>query len=170
MRTEAVAAILLLLALMLGWQHFNGGVPAHHLLADPGLPAVSNWWGLAILPALGWFLAGRIERRADEPGVRMGIVRGLVGAALFGGAVSLFFALGKPELCQYLFLALVPLALACPVYRAECVLGFVLSMSFVFGPVLPVMVAAILALGGAALFHGVRLLAASLMRLVRPLR
>jgi hypothetical protein len=170
MRSKTAAATLILLALMLGWQHFHGGVPAHHLLADPSLPAISNWWGLAVLPALAWFLAGRIERRAARPGAAHGYLKGLIGAALFGGAIALFFALGRPDLCQFVFLALLPLALLVPVYRAECVLGFVLSMSPVFGPVLPVLVCAVLAIVAYALYHGVRLIAATFRRLVRPAR
>lgn len=164
MRIKAAAAILLALALMLAWQHMHGGVPAHHLLADPSLPAVSNWWGLAIMPPLGWYLAGRIERRERPESA----LKGLLGAGLFGASLSLCFALGRGDLCGYLMLALLPLALFYPVYRAECVLGFVLSMSLVFGPVLPVLVGAVLALAGYALFAGTRLLAASLQRLARP--
>ncbi len=54
MRTKATIAITAVMALLLGWQHLDGGVPAHHLLADPALPALSNWWGLLTLPALAW--------------------------------------------------------------------------------------------------------------------
>lgn len=164
MRIKAAAAILFALVLMLAWQHMHGGVPAHHLLADPGLPAISNWWGLAILPPLGWFLVGRIEGRSN-PGPAL---KGLLGAALFGASLSLAFAFGRADLCEYLVMALLPLALLYPVYRAECVLGFVLSMSLVFGPVLPVIVGAVLAVAGYVLFAGSRQLAASLKRLVRP--
>ena len=37
------------------------------------------------------------------------------------------------------------LALLLPVYRAECVLGFVLGMTFTFGAILPTMVASVIA-------------------------
>ena len=50
--------------LHLGWEYTHGGVPAHHLLNDPGLPAISNWWGLLVVPVLVWYLVGRIQRRA----------------------------------------------------------------------------------------------------------
>lgn len=48
----------------LGWEYTHGGVPAHHLLNNPELPAISNWWGLLVVPLLVWFLVGRIQRRA----------------------------------------------------------------------------------------------------------
>ena len=37
------------------------------------------------------------------------------------------------------------LALMLPVYRAECVLGFVLGMTFTFGAILPTVVASVIA-------------------------
>lgn len=52
MRTKATIAAAVLMALLPGWQHLDGGVPAHHLLADPSLPSLSNWWGLLALPLL----------------------------------------------------------------------------------------------------------------------
>ena len=49
-------AVLVTLAIwsVLIWQHFHDGVPAHHLLQNPDLPRMSNWFGGLLLPVLTW--------------------------------------------------------------------------------------------------------------------
>ena len=46
----------------LAWEASHGGIQSHHLLARADLPAVSNLWGLATLPALGWLAAHFVRR------------------------------------------------------------------------------------------------------------
>ena len=36
---------------LLLWDHFNGGVPSHHIMHQKDLPAISNWWGGLLLPS-----------------------------------------------------------------------------------------------------------------------
>ena len=48
------------------------------------------------------------------------------------------------------------IALFFPIYRAECLLGFVMGMTFTFGAVLPTGIGSIFALIGAVLFLFVR--------------
>lgn len=61
------------------------GVPAHHLLNNPDLPRISDWFGGLLLPALTWALlglAGRRLRATDSPGVKpviVGLAAGLQG-------------------------------------------------------------------------------------------
>lgn len=129
----------------LAWEHFKGGVRIHHILHRADMPAISNWWGLLLLPALTWFLTDRIQRRValhsggKEPASRLpvSVVSGLVGSLLFGILLSASFANGYQTLASYLGQGVFLLALLLPVYRAECVLGFVLGMTFTFGAVLP---------------------------------
>lgn len=167
MRTTATIAIAGIMALLLGWQHFNGGVPAHHLLADPGMPALSNWWGLLTLPLLAWYLLGRIERRhAGDPASAGRIKAAFAGALLFGVAIATLFTAGEHAIVDYLVQALVVVALFYPIYRAEYVLGFVLGMTWTFGAVLPTIAACVFALAGAIIHLGVRLVYAR-VRLLR---
>lgn len=168
MRTTATIAIAVFMTLLLGWQHFNGGVPAHHLLADPSLPSLSNWWGLLVLPLLAWYLLGRIERRrAGDPGSASRIKGGFAGALLFGVTLGLLFGAGQSTAAEYLVQSLVLVALLYPIYRAEYVLGFVLGMSWAFGPVLPLIPACLFALVGAVIHLGVRLVYARMLLLRR---
>lgn len=130
--------------LQLGWEHNHGGILRHHLLNDPGLPAISNAWGLLVLPLLGaltgWVLLRRTEQRA---GALMPAVAGLVGALAAGAALSLAFVThGEPAATQVM-LGIVVASVLFPVYRAEYLFGFVLGMTFVFGPVLPAVVASV---------------------------
>jgi hypothetical protein len=161
MRLALTAAVGVAMALMLAWEYFNGGVVSHHLLARRDLPSVSNWWGLLVLPALAWYLLGRMERRLAD---KRSLVLGFVGALLFGAALSTFYVTGHQEWCGHMVLALPLLALFFPIYRAEYVLGFVLGMSFVFGPILPVIAASIFAVVGLVVHEGVRFIA----RKIRP--
>lgn len=133
----------------LGWEYTHGGVLAHHLLANPDLPAISNWWGALLVPLLTWWLVGRIGHsvQARRRGLERGVIApwtGVIGALVYGGALATAFSLGSP-LVNYLFFALPALALVVRAWRAEFVLGFVLGMTFVFGAVLPTLIAGVVA-------------------------
>ena len=159
MRTNVTMSIAMVMALLLAWQHVHGGVPAHHLLADPSLPTVSNWWGLLTLPLLAWCLLGRIDarRKADPASVpRMTAAFGC--ALLYGAALAALFTAGYTSVTDSMALAIFALALFLPLYRAEYVLGFVLGMTWSFGAILPMIAAAIFAGAGALLHLGVRFL------------
>lgn len=168
MRTRLTVAVAVVMALLLGWQHLNGGVPAHHLLAREDLPAMSNWWGLLTLPALAWFLLGRIERRLKIPGSSATVIAGAFAAALAYGALLAFcFVSGRPDLSDSLAQAVFLFALAFPVYRAECVLGFVVGMSFFLGAILPMIAACVFAAIGAVLYLSVRFIVSRIAARVR---
>lgn len=152
----------------LGWEYTHGGVLVHHLLANPDLPGISNWWGLLVIPVLTWWLAGRIDVRVQAS--RRGMGRsgmppwvGFVGALLYGAALATAFALGSP-LVDWLFFALPVLGVVLRAWRAEFVLGFILGMTFVFGAVLPTLMATVVA----ALSRGLHLLGGWIWRWLRP--
>lgn len=137
----------------LAWEHFSGGVVSHNILNRPDLPAISNWWGALLLPLLTWFVIGRLQKRAalraDGEGrvaiIPVNVYIGFVGSFLFGIILAVSFAAGFREVTSYLFLGMLLLALLLPVYRAECVLGFVLGMTLTFGAVLPTAIGSIIA-------------------------
>jgi len=135
----------------LAWEHSHGGVISHHILHRADMPAISNWWGALLLPALAWFLAGRIQRRIGQSTLPMSVVAGFVGSLLFGILLAVAFTNHFQSLASYLFLGLILLAVLLPVYRAECVLGFVLGMTFTFGAVLPTVVGSIIGALSAAI-------------------
>lgn len=149
---------------LLAWEHAHGGVASHHLLHRSDMPAISNWWGGLLLPALTWFLLGRIHRRSvDQPGKEAGAtnyvpsaVGGFAGALLYGVLLSAFFTLEYSALTSYMFQGLFLLALFLPIYRAEYMLGFVLSMTVTFGAVLPTIIGSIVAGIAAVLYCYVR--------------
>lgn len=150
--------------ILLAWEHFHGGVPSHHLLHDAGMPAISNWWGGLLLPAMTWFLIGRVHARVAGPGKENGIaksypvavVAGFAGSLLFGVLLSIFFSTGHEAVPSYMVRSLPLLALVLPIYRAQYVLGFVLGMTFTFGAVLPAGFAALVALVSSVLYRFVR--------------
>ena len=118
-----------------------GGVVSHHPLADPDLPAISNFYGLLTLPVLG-ALTGR---RYAVVGLGA-VLRGLLPALLYGALLAGAFELGDEALATRLFQGLFLLALCLPVHRIECLTGFALGMAVTFGGVLPVAIGGVVAL------------------------
>lgn len=148
LRIGLTGLITIVIWALLLWRHLDGGVPAHHLLNNPELPRISDWFGGVVLPLLAWFLlglSGRRSRAADSPGLRP-VIAGLVAGLAFGVAMSISFVSGHEPVTSYLFFSLLPLALLLPVHRPECLLGFVLGMSVTFGAVLPTLFGVLMAL------------------------
>lgn len=150
---------------LLFWNHFHGGVPNHHILANPDLPSISNWWGGIILPSLTWFLSYRIQTSVIQNNNRgeSSLSQSLatlsirfVSAFLFGLLLAVFFTTGYSQGSDYLVMALLPLALFFPLYKAEFMLGFIIGMTYTFGVVLPTMFSCIVALFSAVLYLLVR--------------
>jgi len=156
----------------LAWEYFNGGVVSHHLLARSDLPAVSNWWGLVLLPALAWFATGRVGKRMASRSsasdaastLPMNVIVGLVAALLLGALLSFAFTQGYESMASSLFVGMFVLAVLLRVYRAECLLGFVLGMTFTFGAVLPTLIGSLIAAVSAIVHLGIRPLLARLWR------
>ncbi len=158
------ATVAIAIWTLLIWDYFHGGIPSHHLFANKELPAVSNGWGAILLPLLTWFLLSRIQKRAlgnqDEyaktPRLLLRPLYGFFSALLFGALLSAFFTFGYADICGYMVLGLFPLAIFFPIYRAECILGFVLGMTFTFGAILPAGFGALLSLAGLLLYRYLR--------------
>lgn len=130
--------------LQLGWEYTHGGILRHHLLNNASLPAISNMWGLVVLPVLGALAAWAVARRARErPGALIPATAGFLGALLGGVALSVAFVTGGEAAATQVMMALLVAGVVFPVYRAEYLFGFVLGMTFVFGPVLPALVACV---------------------------
>jgi len=144
---------LLATAAHLGWEVTHGGVKTHHLLARGDLPGASNWWGLLILPLLGGFASRTVTGRVRaSQGTVANAAAALVGSLLIGIALSASFTAGYESVTSGIFLAALIAGLVLPTYRAEFMFGFVLGMTFVFGPVLS-LIAAFIAAGVSAAAH-----------------
>lgn len=177
-RTAGVLYLLLVLAPLLGaavavvqlaWEASHGGIQSHHLLARAELPAMSNLWGLVTLPALGWLAAYFVRRRSASTGhAGARAVAAFFCALILGGALSTAFKFGLEDVSAGLFLGAILAGLVAPTYRAEYLFGFVIGMTWVVGPVLPI-IAGILAATISVLAHFVlRPAAVGLFRKLRP--
>jgi hypothetical protein len=171
-RVWLTVAVTLAESAHLAWEHLNGGVVSHHILNRADLPAISNAWGLLLLPALTWFLSGLALRRASASSAgkeaisrpTASVVAGFACALLLGVLLSVCFTHGFERAASSLFLGMLVLALLLRVYTAECLLGFVLGMTFTFGAVLPTIIGSIIAMGSAAVHLGVRPVLVRLLR------
>lgn len=161
-RLYITALVSVLIWALLLWEHFNGGVPSHSILARADMPSISNWWGALFLPVLTWFLLGRINKRISdsENGSTSfyppKIVAGFGGSLIFGILLAAFFSNGLGYISSFMFRGVLVLALFLPIYRAEYVLGFILGLTYSFGAILPTGFASIVALISALIFNYVR--------------
>ncbi|WP_449424096.1 hypothetical protein [Rhodanobacter lindaniclasticus] len=141
------------------------------MLDRADLPAISNWLGLVVLPVLGALFGQRICHALASParpGLLAGIWLGLGCAMAYGVALAVSFALGASTLTSGLFLGLFLLAAVLPIYRVECILGFVVGMTFTFGAVLSALVATVFAAISVVLRFGFRAVVAAMRRPARP--
>lgn len=140
----AVMAGMAAALLQLGWEQTHGGILRHHLFNDASLPAISNAWGVVVLPLLGALAGWVVTRRMrEQPRALVPAVAGFVGALAAGLVLSVAFVTrGEPAATQVM-LAVLAASVLLPAYRPEYLFGFVLGMTFVFGPVLPAMVACV---------------------------
>lgn len=163
-RLYFTAIVTVAIFMLLFWNYFHEGVPSHHILNDKKLPEISNWWGGFLLPFLSWFLFYTLKKRVvviDDESQNIqrfpaNIIFAFISALIVGILLSVFFTLGYENFPAYILLIILVSGLFFPVYRAEYFLGFVIGMTFTFGPVLPAGIGFILALIGAFLYLGIR--------------
>ena len=168
-RASLVAFALLFECVHLGWEASHGGIVSHHLFQQADLPALSNLWGLLVLPALAAWAGRRWFRGPDAMTTtttrdRRRITLGFVIPLTLGAALSLAFVFHQQTLTEVIFFGTMLLALLLPAHRAESLFGFVLGMSWVFGAVLPTLIGGVIA----GLSWLVRSLARLAWRTVRP--
>ncbi|MES3033810.1 MAG: hypothetical protein V4813_07415 [Gemmatimonadota bacterium] len=128
------------------------------------MPRISNWWGAVVLPVLTYTLGGRVLQRlerasrdgADIRQASRGAVSAFTAALLYGAAIALSVAIKRSEMSWFLFRSLPLVALLWPVYRAEYMLGFVLALTYLFGAVLPTVIASVVAVISWVLHRTVR--------------
>ena len=135
--------------LLLAWGYFHGGIPAHHLFANPELPSVSNAWGALLIPLLTAYLSFRIQKRVitnntiDEKELKKALL-GFTVSVLYAISIALAFSFGQDKISDYLFRGLLVLALIFPLYKAHYYLGFVLGLTYFFGAVLPTLIGGVI--------------------------
>lgn len=153
--------VTLLIWTHLVWDHFNGGVPTHHIMQSEDLPGISNWWGGIALPILSWIILYRIKQRVNDNTLSRGthslpnIVYRFVAALVFGIALSFFFTLGT-NVTDYMMIGLFTLSFLIPIYRGEYLLGFVIGTAYTLGAIIPIVFGVILMIIFAVTYKFVR--------------
>ncbi|MDP4535391.1 hypothetical protein Q3O60_04210 [Alkalimonas collagenimarina] len=130
-----IAFSVIFIMVQLGWQWLQGGINAHHLLANPNLPAVSDAWGLLIISGLAWLAARRLQHTTNQAVFWYSLLLGFG----YGGLLALLYLNGISQPVALLFFGTYFLALLLPLHRAEIVLGYVAALSLAFGAVLPLL-------------------------------
>jgi hypothetical protein len=159
---------------LLVWNYFHGGVPSHHILNKKELPEISNWWGGILLPVFAWIVMFRIQKRenltiksvSDFPSK---IIYGFIGGLIIGISIATLFHLEFNEFLGYFLPSILIIALFYPIYYAECLLGFVLGMTFTFGAILPTGIGSILAIIAFLIYKLIRPAGLYAMRLLKIL-
>lgn len=135
------AIVSILMWAFLAWEYFNGGVTTHHLLQSDDFPGFSNWWGAITTPLVTWGLLYLIHLRtlkAAPKNESSSIIYGFVGFLLYAILVSYLFSTvaGSENILFYMALGLIALSFFVPIYKPECLLGYLLGMTFTFGSIL----------------------------------
>lgn len=159
-RIYFIAVVSLAIWALLGWGYFHGGIPSHHLFANPNLPSVSNAWGALVIPLITIYLSDRIKKRLVEKtsgdGVALKyVILRFALTAVYAITIALAFTFKFPEVSDYLFRGLLVMAVILPLYRAEYYLGFILSLTYFFGAVLPTLIGGVIVLLSAIANFGV---------------
>ena len=164
LRVIITLVITILIAGLLIWQHFNGGVPSHYFLQRKDFPEMSNWWGLLLLPLLSWFLLGRVELRLTKneksSSSKDQAYKKIIALFFIGLIWSILIAVSfvndykaMLDLVPIIFLLL---SLLIPIFYAEFILGFVLGMTYTLGAILPTIFVLVFAGVGFVIYRFVR--------------
>lgn len=163
--------VSILLSSWLLWQHFNGGIPSHHLLADKTLPLISNAWGALVIPITTWFLLFRVGKglfgKTDIISFPTHTLYGFLSALLFALVLGMAIEYSFKTFLSYIPLILFSLALFFPTYKAEYFLGFILGLTYFIGGVLPVVVGSIFLLISAVIYLLIRPFILKLFKMVK---
>ena len=165
-----VGIVTFLIFSFLFWEHFHGGVTSHHLLHQQDLPSISNWWSGLLLPILTWFLLSRIEKRLDKNISQTKQTNNAVSTVFWLFITGLVFGIllstsftneYKPFLDNVLYVIII-LSFIIPVYYSECILGFILGMTYTFGAIIPTVFILIVAVIGLVAYRIIRPIVLSL--------
>lgn len=132
---------------LLAWEYTHGGFQSHHILRRKDLPELQNWWGGILLPMFTWFLLYRIQKRPESL-LSPKVIYGFLGAFIIAVSIIILVHFDIHDTPRYLLISILLIAIFYPIYRAECLLGFVLGMTFSFGAVLPMFIVCILSVIG----------------------
>lgn len=121
---------------LLAWEYKHGGFQSHYILRRKDMPELQNWWGGILLPVLTWFLLYRIEKRPESL-LSKRVVYGFLTAFVIAAIIITLVHFDIHGIPRYLLISILIIAFFYPVYKAECLLGFILGMTFSFGAVLP---------------------------------
>ncbi len=151
-KTKTTVGTLILTAIFIIIEHYEGGVVSHHLFAREDLPGISNWWGLFTVPILTWIVCSIINRRGSKELERSQIqdeydevtLTRFLSALVFGVLLSILWEYDFENILQYIILLPFLVAIFKPVHFPEHLLGFVIGMLYTFGGVLPILIGLVL--------------------------
>ena len=164
--------VTLCIWMLLFWTHYHGGVPSHHILQRADLPAMSNWWGGLLLPIITWTLLYLVQIRIKKQNVpkaildtfKKQILFGFLWSLLFGVFLAVSFTLEIAMVLDNILYVLLILAFLLPIFHAECILGFILGMTFTFGVIIPTAFALLVAFISSVIYKYIRPLALRLVK------
>ncbi|WP_166425984.1 hypothetical protein [Paraglaciecola sp. 20A4] len=132
-------------AIHLCYQYLTTGIEAHHFFADPDLPAISNLWGLLILPVLAW-LTGTLIRKKQGNVFPLKIWLQIALTGLYAATMAWLFFSGFESVVSTIALPIILcVALFYPIYQPQYLLAYVVVSSIGFGAALPMIFGSIFA-------------------------
>ena len=115
------------------FQHYHGGVPSHHFLADATKPEISNWYGLIVLSILSLLTWKQKSKKV----IGKSEVLEFIFAFLYGLILYFTFIFDQSMITKFLFFGLFFVGIIYPLFKIQIYFGIVLGMTYGFGAVLP---------------------------------
>lgn len=160
-RNYFILAVTGFAILHLSIEMLTGGVRVHYPLMREDMPALSNWWGLLLLPILAWvsyFFMEKDQTAAGVLGLNKVVLYRLLAGFLYGAAIGGSFLLGLDQTPMNLLIGLLLGGIFYPLYRFEVMLGIIMGMTYTFGAIIPTVVVGLVALTSLISHNTVRFL------------
>ncbi|WP_299763619.1 hypothetical protein [uncultured Dokdonia sp.] len=141
-RLVITLVVSILMWAFLAWDYFHEGVPTHYILHNDAYPGFSNWWGAITIPIVTWGLLYLVYLRTLKEETKnntSSTIYGFIGFFLYAALLSYSFTTGSETIPMYMTLSLIVASFFVPIYRPECLLGYILGMTYVFGAILPLL-------------------------------
>ncbi len=134
------------------WEYINGGVLTHHLLADPSMPGLSNWWGLLSIPVVTFILLSWRDRNRDRETSLMNGAQFFLAIA-YGVIMCILWRTGNDAYMPYLLVLPILISIWKPVHSISAFLGLLFGLMYAFGGILPIMLGIVLTAASFIVHH-----------------
>lgn len=144
--------VLIIQIILIAWQLKNNQVAEYSFSFEHYRLTITNWWNLVLLPVTAYIclqhshkriLKAKKHKQAGENTLRL---IGFILSFNFGATMAGCNYLNMEFYSLFMLACLFVISIKINVVRAECLMGFVLSMSVIYGAVISMLYALAIAI------------------------